>query len=252
MKENDSTNDRWFRDWFQNDYLTLYQHRDVEEARQFLDHIIPELTPLPNRRVLDLACGAGRHAGYLASMGYRVIGVDLSMPLLRRAVEDHCSDDVSWVQGDMRRVPLGDSSVSVVVNLFTSFGYFRDDGDNEVVLKEVARVLMDGGWFVLDTLNPGFVESTLVARSERTLDDLVIVEEREIDRQKNRVNKTIHLDREGQRKTFVESVRMYSVEELRQMLSVVGLVPRLLWGDYYGGDYELQSPRIIISSTFHG
>jgi SAM-dependent methyltransferase len=240
--------DRWFSDWFQEDYLVLYQHRGVEEARGFLDHILPELTPKPSGWVLDLACGAGRHSHYLASLGFSVVGLDLSKPLLVRAMKTITPSKIPWIQADMRSIPLRNESVSLVMSMFTSFGYFLNDREDILVLKEVSRVLVPESWLILDTLNPGYVEKTLVPHSERWQRDMTIIEEREIDRTRRRVNKTIRLRRGNQEKAFMESVRMYSVDELTQLLTSVSCAPRILWGDYNGSKYFPQSPRLIIAA----
>jgi len=247
--------ERWFSDWFQEDYLTLYQHRDTAEARGFLDRILPELDLRPPDWVLDLACGAGRHSHYLVEKGFRVVGFDLSRPLLLKASGSSRSSPIVWVQGDMRSISVQSKSMSAAVNLFTSFGYFLDDRDNIAVLREISRVLKSKGWLVLDTLNPNQVETSLVSQSryrypsdQKGQPDLQITEERAIDREKHRVVKTINVRRGSQTKRFVESVRMYSVDELNDMLRSVSLNPILLWGDYQGADYHSQSSRIIIGA----
>jgi SAM-dependent methyltransferase len=247
--------DRWFDDWFQEDYLLLYRHRDDQEARSFVDRLMPELDVKPPDRLLDLACGAGRHSQYLASKGFRVVGFDLSRTLLAKALAAKPTSTACWIQGDMRAVAIRSKSMSGVFNLFTSFGYFLDDRDNVAVLQEVSRVLKPGGWFVLDTLNPDFVEATLVPRSQRQypsdqagMSDIQIIEERAIDRAKQRVIKTILIRRGEKTRTYVESVRMYKVDELHSMLKSVSLKPFLLWGDYRASEYNPQSSRIIIAA----
>ncbi len=240
--------DRWYDDWFQEDYLLLYRHRDTREARDFLDRMIPKLVPLPTGSILDLACGAGRHSHYLNKMGYPVVGIDLSRPLLKQASHAASSSKISWIQGDMRQIPLRNRSVSAVFNMFTSFGYFPKDSDDASVLREVHRVLVPGGWLVLDTLNPSFVKSNLKPISQRRQGDVDILEERRIDHRRRRVVKAITLTRDGKKSFFMESVRMYQVEELQQLMLSTGLQSKLLWGDYQGNPYQEQSPRIIIAA----
>lgn len=243
--------DRWYDDWFQEDYLLLYRHRDDREARDFLDRMIPQLVPMPSGIMLDLACGAGRHSHYLHQTGYPVVGLDLSQPLLKQASGAVSSSQISWIRGDMRQVPLRNRSVSAVFNMFTSFGYFPKDSDDASVLREVLRVLVPGGWFVLDTLNPSYVESNLESTSQRRQGEVDIFEERRIDQRRRRVVKSITLTRDGQKSFFMESVRMYRVEELQQLMQSVGLESKILWGDYQGNSYQEQSPRIIIVAQAH-
>ena len=145
--------------------------------------------------------------------------------------------------------------MAAVVNLFTSFGYFLDERHDVTVLREVGRVLTPRGWLVLDTLNPEQVYATLVPRSRHQYPggqagqpDMEITEVRAIDREKQRVVKTIEIRRGDRTNRHVESVRMYSVEELHGMLRSVYLSPVLLWGDYGGAEYNARSPRIIIAA----
>ena len=243
--------DSWFRDWFQEDYLILYQHRDTKEAGDFLDRILPQLSPRPKGWMLDLACGAGRHVHYLASLGLPVVGLDLSKSLLKNAIHSSPISDLLWIQADMRAVPFGKNSFSVVMNLFTSFGYFGDDWDNVMVIQEVSRILKPNGWLVLDTLNPSEVIANLVPKSQRQEGNISITEERSIDPKQHRVNKIIGIKRGKQRKTFRESVRMYEVDELHSMMQSAHLIPKILWGDYQGSEYQSQSPRIIIAAQAH-
>lgn len=243
--------DRWFDDWFQEDYLLLYRHRDDREARDFLDRMIPKLVPMPAGILLDLACGAGRYSHYLHQIGYPVVGLDLSRPLLKQASDTVSSSQIFWIRGDMRQVPLCSRSVSAVFNMFTSFGYFSKESDDASVLREVIRLLVPGGWFVLDTLNPSYVESNLESTTHHRQGDIDILEERRIDQHRHRVVKTITLTRDGQKSFFMESVRMYQVKELQQLMKSVGLESKILWGDYKGNSYQEDSPRIIIVAQAH-
>jgi SAM-dependent methyltransferase len=149
----------WFENWFGEEYIALYPHRDEEEAR-VVATLIAEQVQLPNTaRVLDLACGAGRHQRELCDHWWTV-GLDLSPALLRVARSQDRANPL--VRADMRRLPFATGALDMVVNLFTSFGYFRDDAQHRVVIQEVARVTRKRGWFVLDFLNAPQVRSTLV------------------------------------------------------------------------------------------
>ena len=147
----------WFEQWFGEEYLQLYPHRDGEDAKRVVALISGAVT-LRRAQVLDLACGPGRHAEHLAAHGAAVTGFDLSMPLLSRA--KHRSSGVGrWVRGDMRYLPFCGEVFDLVVNLFTSFGYFTDDSEHLAVIRDVARTLVPGGTLVIDYLNADFVRS---------------------------------------------------------------------------------------------
>src|SRR4051812_21827026 len=150
----------WFEQWFGEEYLRLYPHRDDDDARQAVQ-LIADAVPLAGRRVLDLACGPGRHATHLAETGAHVVGLDLSAALLTRA-RQRLARRAQLVRGDMRCLPFRGGSFDVVVNLFTSFGYFSDDEQHLAVLREAGCTLGPGGALVLDYFNAEKVRRELV------------------------------------------------------------------------------------------
>lgn len=231
----------WFQDWFGEEYLALYPHRDEAEAQHAVDMIAGEIGSARIERVLDLACGAGRHTRPLADRWWTV-GLDLSAVLLKvaRAAEP----DGNYVRGDMRVLPFADRSFDLCVNLFTSFGYFESDAQHLRVLAEVARVVNIGGTFVLDFLNSKSVGANLVACDERRVGDQVVEQRRVITPDGRFVQKTISLP--GSDKKFIERVRLFSVEELEMMLEESGFSVRAKKGDYVGGPVTDHSPRAIL------
>lgn len=140
----------WWRSYFDAGYLNEYSpvFDLVEERRQVAR--LCELLALPHgSRVLDLACGQGRHAHLLAEAGFDVDGVDLSRDMLRSAKARGTGKTLRYRRGDMRRLPLlWRRRFDGVVNLFTSFGFFDDPADDARVIAQVARVLKPGGVFV--------------------------------------------------------------------------------------------------------
>src|SRR5438105_12687804 len=107
----------WFEEWFGEDYLHIYQHRNETEAEGAIELIATNLAGRRIDTVLDLACGAGRHTRVLRERWWTV-GLDLSMPLLKIARKE--SSDAPYVRADMRELPFAESSFDLVVNLFTS------------------------------------------------------------------------------------------------------------------------------------
>ncbi len=232
----------WFEDWFGEEYLALYEHRDHREARDVVSLIAAHADDLADVLVLDLACGAGRHQRMLCERGWWTIGLDLSPSLLRAARgEDR---GAPLVRADMRELPFATGSFGLVVNLFTSFGYFRDDAQHRRVLAEVARVVRTGGWFMLDYLHADHVRRTLVPRDERTVGTLTVEQEREISADGRYVRKTITIGELG--RTFVERVRLFEPDELRALCTGVGFAIVAVFGDYAGGSLLPSSPRTIL------
>jgi cyclopropane fatty-acyl-phospholipid synthase-like methyltransferase len=133
----------------------LYQHRDDNEAQQFLEHLIAKLALVSNAHVLDLACGKGRHSITLAHKGFTVVGADLAANSIAAAEQNRVAlglDNLNFVVHDMRK-PLEGSQFDAIFNLFTSFGYFDTLEENQAVCKSIAQMLNAEGLLVIDFLN---------------------------------------------------------------------------------------------------
>ncbi|MFL6202388.1 MAG: class I SAM-dependent methyltransferase [Thermoanaerobaculia bacterium] len=235
----------WYKDWFGEEYIELYSHRDESEAEEHVDFVERGLGgggPKP-RAVLDLACGSGRHTAALRRRGYRTLGVDLSLTLLARMRER----GLPPVAGDMRGLPFVDGSFDWVLNFFTSFGYFERERENFRVLEEIVRILVPGGRFLIDLLNPGPVLAGLKARDVEEMEGGRAVIERWYDPVVQRVNKSISIETPGARaRTFRESVRLYRPDEVTIGLRWAGLEVDGLYGNFQGDSYERDSERLIL------
>ncbi len=233
----------WFEQWFGEEYLHLYPHRDDEDAAD-LAALIARHVPLEGRRVLDLACGPGRHAAQFQAHGADVVGFDLSMPLLSLAKHRNGKARQALVRGDMRCLPFRNGAFDVVVNLFTSFGYFADDEQHNLVLQRAAAALRAGGCFVLDYLNASTVRASLVPHEEKQVGERRVAVERRITDDDRYVVKEIQLTDQG--RSFVERVRLFTPSDLQHMLEAAGLAVRHRFGDYSGADLTPRSPRAIL------
>jgi SAM-dependent methyltransferase len=234
----------WYEESFGNDYLIVYKHRDLLGARDEVKRMMDWLHVPQGAEVFDLCCGMGRHSMALTEFGYRVTGMDLSEVLLREAKKLDSQGQVRWLQGDMRKVPLV-RTFDVVVNLFTSFGYFEDDRENEQVLLEIHRLLKPGGKFIIDFLNPGYVRTHLVPLSERSEEGLLIREERSVE--DDFVRKTIHIAQEGAPdRHYTEQVKLYDRAAFESMLKAASLHVDEVYGGYQAEPYDpVQTPRLI-------
>jgi SAM-dependent methyltransferase len=237
----------WFEQWFGEEYHALYPHRDEEDASRAVALIRGVVRWESGARILDLACGPGRHAAELSRWGGRVVGFDLSRAMLRRARE---RTDAALVRGDMRALPFRHATFALAVNLFTSFGYFLSDDEHRRVVDQVAAALAPGGYFVLDYLNAEQVRRTLRASeqagrrrgaAERRTEVRVT---RRIGEDGRFVIKEIELRDEGRR--FQERVRLFRPDELAGMLTAAGLQVFARFGDYDGAPPTPESPRVIL------
>jgi len=242
----------WFKEWFNHPlYLDVYSHRDSNEAASCIQTILSlaglELKEPASLSVLDIACGAGRHALELARLGYSVTGNDLSPFLLEEARKEALRKglQLNLTCGDMREISAS-GIFDLVVQLFTSFGYFDLKQDDQLVLCKVYEALKSGGWYVLDLLNPIPLARNLVPRSSRTVGNLTLLEERTLE--SNRVTKTITITAPLEKNvTFSESVRLYDREEILPMLLDAGFSVVNIAGNYQGEPFrENDSPRMML------
>ena len=209
------TSVNWFEEWFNHPlYLQAYSHRDHSEAAQCIQTILSlsalDLKKPDSLAVLDIACGAGRHALELARLGYRVTGNDLSPFLLEEAKKAAQKRNLPLQLSccDMRKIPF-ESAYNLLVQLFTSFGYFDLIEDDQLVLNKAYKALQYGGWYVLDLINPLHLQRNLITHSSRTSGELAIIEDRILTEE--RITKTINIiPPDGQPISFNESVRLYS------------------------------------------
>lgn len=234
----------WFEEWFGEDYLRLYPHRDIKEAVRAIELIANHVSGREIRSVLDLACGAGRHSKLLCERWWTV-GLDLSAVLLKVARKQ--SPDSPYVRADMRELPFADGSFDLVVNLFTSFGYFEDDREHARVMKCVAAAMKRGGTFVVDFFNAKEVRRNLVACDERVVNGVTVEQRRTISADNRFVEKSIRL--REQDKEYRERVRLLSPADLERMLIAAGFSVVARAGDYAGSPLADDSPRTILFAT---
>lgn len=241
----------WVADAFGSWYPVVYPHRNEAEAARVIDALEGSVG-WRGRRVLDVACGAGRHLSQVRRLGGRPIGIDLSPTLLAEAsrARQHEGGDWALVRGDMRALPFGPAAFDVVASFFTSFGYFGETDDRRA-LAEAARVLRSGGRHVLDYLNRETVLAHPNRVSERAEGAYVVREDRRIADEGRRAVKRIEIRAAGGETLarYEERVTLYSPDEVRAFLRDVGLDPLSEWGDYDGSPFDpSHSARHVLVS----
>ncbi|MCA9411100.1 MAG: methyltransferase domain-containing protein [Candidatus Omnitrophica bacterium] len=235
---------QWYAEWFNEDYLKVYSHRNDDLAIEEVDFIIATLRLRHDLPILDLCCGGGRHLKQLINRGYeRTFGIDLSPSLLEVANRELESKS-HLVRGDMRWIPFR-CSFQAILSFFTSFGYFPETAENLQVLREIRRLLLPNGKVVLDLPSFGITQS-LVPRTEKKVGDLVVVEERQYVSNTRRLEKQISISGPEGTQEFLESVRVYSFREMRQMMAEAGLAMVGVWGDFQGNSFNHDSHRMIL------
>lgn len=249
----ESTSSEWYATWFDSPhYHRLYGHRSTEEADLFIDNLHAHFS-WSGLRLLDLACGKGRHAAAAAQRGHRVTGVDLSPQSIDAAKSTYREvPGLDFATGDMRRLAL-EEQFDGVLNLFTSFGYFDRSEDHLAVLQRIHSHLKPGGFLILDFLDIDFAKDRLVAEEHVQRGDFTY----EIRRQfgplpggMNGFTKRISFHEGGRDHHYKEQVAGLSVTELTRMLTACGFEIQGTFGNYQLDPWEPGiSPRAILHAT---
>ena len=234
----------WFREWFGDAYLSLYPHRDEDEAEAGVELFVRDGAPPSGIRVLDLACGAGRHLERLRARGFEATGMDLSAALLAEA-RKRPGVPGSLVRGDMRALPFADGAFGGLVNFFTSFGYFTSRGEDLGVIDEIRRVLTPGAPFIMDYLNAPWVIERLEPETVSEIRGKRVRQVRWVE--DGQVFKRIEiLEGDQGPEVYHERVRLYEPDDLERILAKRGLLAETRFGGYHGEPFGAGSPRLIL------
>jgi SAM-dependent methyltransferase len=236
----------WFREWFDSPYYhKLYFERNEKEAADFIDLLIKCLQPPPGSTMLDVACGRGRHARFLAGKGFDVTGIDLapdSIAFARQFENDH----LHFYVHDMREL-LCANCFDYAFNFFTSFGYFNTRREHVNVLRMVHVALRPKGVFVLDYLNAEHIMPRLVPNETKTIGRTVYTITRWCDGRHFYKRIGIEDPELPQPLEYFEKVAVFTLNDFEGLLAPNGLEIRGVYGDYKLSPYDReQSPRLIL------
>jgi len=238
----------WYRKAFAEDYLWLYSHRSEKEARSQVK-VARKLLPFkPGQKIIDIACGAGRHMLPFARAGARMTGIDLSKPLLTIARQRFRDEGMKAVVrcGDMRELSYRAKFDGATI-WFTSIGYFPTVSEDQKVINGLAAALKPEGWWWIDLPNPVYLEAYLVRFSERVRHGpngkAKIAEKRRISG--GRVRKTMIISDSAGTRRYEESVRLYRPEKFGNLVRKAGLTTDGILGDYDGSPLTIDAPRQI-------
>jgi len=238
-------NANWYKQWFDSVfYHQLYSNRSEKEATDFIVALMDELMPPSNSTMLDLGCGAGRHAKWLAAQGFDVTGLDLAASSIRSA-KKYEKTNLRFAKHDMRDA-FGKNRFDYVFNFFTSFGYFKSDEENHKVIRNIYDALKPGGSLVLDYLNVTWCEDRLVPEETKEIDGIIYHISRWTDEWFFYKKIAIENMPAGQSE-FVEQVAKFGVKDFESMFENNGLELQKVYGDYQLNKYDrVESPRMIL------
>lgn len=235
----------WYEQWFGTPYYhILYQNRDHQEASAFVEKLIEFLQPKPDSKMVDIACGEGRHSRQLAQYGFDVTGLDLAAESIQTAT-NYEQENLHFFVHDMRE-SFYINYFDYAFNFFTSFGYFEKQRDHNKAAKSFAGCLKKEGILVVDYLNKEKALKNMVAQHVVQRDALTFHISKRFEQQ-HFIKHIQFTDDEGVQHHFKESVAAFSLEDFKTMFAEAGLSLTHTFGDYQLGAYDEQaSPRMIM------
>ena len=236
----------WYKEWFNSPfYHKLYFERDENEAAVFIDKLIQHLNPAPGSRILDVACGRGRHSRLLADKGFQVTGIDIAPDSIAFAWQ-YENDNLEFFVNDMRLLFRG-NYFDYAFNFFTSFGYFNTRREHEDAIRTIATSLKPGGFFVFDYLNVHYAEDNMQHEEIKPIGD-TIYEIHRWDDDSHFYKKMIITDPSLKEPlVFTEKVSKFSLGDFNDMLSYYGFRIQEVFGDYNLSHYDVRkTPRLIL------
>ncbi|MBO9585484.1 MAG: class I SAM-dependent methyltransferase [Flavobacterium sp.] len=243
IQNQEDENQNWYSSWFDTPYYhILYKDRNYREAQVFMDNLTHYLNLPEKAKVLDLACGKGRHSIYLNQLGYDVLGADLSENSITEASKNS-NETLHFKVHDMRE-PF-EEKFDAIFNLFTSFGYFESDDDNLTTLKAIKESLSEYGFAVIDFMNVPNVIENLVPEETKTVDEIDFHIKRYVE--DGHIFKEIDFEDQGRKYHFTEKVKALTLKDFQDLMDEAGIFLLDIFGDYKLKKFhKTESERLIM------
>ncbi|ARV08432.1 SAM-dependent methyltransferase [Winogradskyella sp. PC-19] len=237
------TTEKWYASWFDTPYYhILYKDRDYTEAQAFMDNLTEYLNLPENGKILDLACGKGRHSIYLNKLGYQVTGIDLSEQSILHAKQFE-NETLKFNVHDMTK-PYPET-FDAIFNLFTSFGYFETEECDLYTIKSIKEELNEFGFGVIDFMNSEFIIDNLVAEDTKTVDGILFLQQRHVEN--GYIIKDISFTADGEDFKFQERVKAFTLKDFEILFEKAGVHLLEVFGDYkLSKYYPKTSERLIM------
>ncbi|WP_129716607.1 bifunctional 2-polyprenyl-6-hydroxyphenol methylase/3-demethylubiquinol 3-O-methyltransferase UbiG [Pedobacter sp. SYP-B3415] len=234
---------KWFQYWFNSPfYHILYHQRDDAEAEFLIDNLIASLRPRADDRILDIACGRGRHAVYLNKKGFDVTGIDLSEQNIKYARQFE-NRSLHFFVHDMRKLHYI-NYYDLALNLFTSFGYFETELQHVNALKSFRKSLREDGTLVIDYFNTQKILRNLTHMDTRIAEGIEFHIKKFV--QDGKIIKHINFEHRNKTYAFEERVQAFMPEDFERMFEKSGLRITNTFGDYALNPFqETVSDRLI-------
>ncbi|MCW5908550.1 MAG: methyltransferase domain-containing protein [Chitinophagales bacterium] len=243
------TGKKWFEEWFDSPYYhILYANRSELEAENFIKTIAAKLSLQPGAKVLDVACGKGRHSKTLAQLGFNVTGIDLSCNSIAEA-KQYSLPNLQFEVWDMRNT-FNPNSFDYVFNLFSSFGYFDTEEEDSAAIAAMYNNLKPGGLLIMDYINTEFAVKYLKQKEILPRGELQFHLTRQLEN--GFIKKKIEFLVEGEHHCHEEQLKIINRTKFEEMLHTAGFTLQHTFGDYDLHDFKgATSPRLILVAAKH-
>ena len=230
--------------WFDTPYYKLlYKNRNEDEARLFIDNILKKINIERNSKVLDLACGTGRHSVYLSKKGFDVVGIDKSKKNILTAKENENKNLIFFQQEMTKDIKM---QFNAIFNFFTSFGYV-DHKYNYDTIENISKNLKKGGLFIIDFLNQKIVRKNIVEYEEKNIENINFKIHRYIEN--NYIFKEISFEHNETKYNFKEKVMLLDIKDFENYFNKNNLKIIDIYGNYKLSSFDInKSPRLILIS----
>ncbi|WP_336070909.1 class I SAM-dependent methyltransferase [Mesoflavibacter sp. CH_XMU1404-2] len=233
---------KWYASWFDTPfYHILYKDRDYAEAEAFMTTLTNYLNLPEQAKILDLACGKGRHSIFLNKLGYDVIGADLSENSIAHAKQ--FENDTLHFKVHNMCLPYGET-FDAVFNLFTSFGYFENESDNLSTIKAIKADLNEFGFGVIDFMNSNYVINNLVEKDTKTVDGIEFTMTRRVEN--GYIIKDISFTFEDEDYLFQERVKAFTLNDFEKLFEKAGVYLLDVFGDYKLNKFDAKNSERLI------
>jgi len=234
--------EQWYASWFDTPYYhILYKDRDYTEAQTFMDNLTNYLNIPEHGKILDLACGKGRHSVYLNSLGYNVTGADLSEQSITYAKQFE-NEMLNFKVHDMSK-PYPET-FDAVFNLFTSFGYFEDENCNLETIKSIKLELNEFGFGVIDFMNTNYIIDNLIDEDIKTVEGIDFHQKRSV--KDGYIIKDISFEADGEHFEFQERVKAFTLQDFETLFEKAGVYLLDVFGDYKLHKYHAKTSERMI------
>jgi SAM-dependent methyltransferase len=244
--------------WHENDNFwedfapKIFTEDQWAHATKDVTNIISLLNIHKGDRILDLCCGPGRHSLEFSRRGYEVTAVDRTSKYLIELKEKANREDLTLeiIQEDMRNY-LNPASFDVVLNLFTSFGYFETEKENITVLENIYASLKEKGQLIIELMGKEVLARIFRERDWHEEDGVIYLEERKLNDTWSWItNRWIKIE-ENSRTEYTITHRLYSGIELSNLLKSIGFSDIKLYGSLSGTPYDNNAERLVAVAKKH-